>query len=393
MPDDESQDQRATATAKDVYAVLRGDALPDAVKGKRITETVDMVRADLKRNVDDKWVVPSDVDFTGCYFAKDVVLNRVLFSSDANFGAAYFAELASFTDGYFADAVHFDRAQFAEAAVFHRAQFAGRARFADAQFRGRAVFLGASFLGETRLENVQFTWAAAFEFTRFGQPANFAHVRYWPDNFPMRNIRRWLLSQGGLPERICWRTPPSDQSPGETRRLVRRWLLPRPDPPTGRPPQKTLPPHTVFVLDSQNVDEVTNPHFKRYVADQQFIRSFEQRHRGWAAVWRWSSDYGRNLWLWAFWSVLLAAVFAAIYRYAFPGDFVFTNAKLYSESQPIGFLNFLYYSVVTFTTLGFGDIAATSLPARIAVMVEVIFGYVMLGGLISILANKLARRS
>jgi hypothetical protein len=49
--------------------------------------------------------------------------------------------------------------------------------------------------------------------------------------------------------------------------------------------------------------------------------------------------------------------------------------------------------VVTFTTLGFGDIIPVTTKASWWVMAEVVTGYVMLGGLISILANKLARRN
>lgn len=53
----------------------------------------------------------------------------------------------------------------------------------------------------------------------------------------------------------------------------------------------------------------------------------------------------------------------------------------------------IYYSVVTFTTLGFGDITPLTNEATSWVMAEVITGYVMLGGLISIFATMLARRS
>lgn len=53
----------------------------------------------------------------------------------------------------------------------------------------------------------------------------------------------------------------------------------------------------------------------------------------------------------------------------------------------------LYYSIVTFSTLGFGDISPISLESKHWVMIEVTTGYIMLGGLISIFANKLARRS
>ncbi|WP_407635548.1 potassium channel family protein [Fundidesulfovibrio putealis] len=53
----------------------------------------------------------------------------------------------------------------------------------------------------------------------------------------------------------------------------------------------------------------------------------------------------------------------------------------------------MYFSFVTFSTLGFGDIHPVTPEARIWVMAEVMLGYIMLGGLISILANKLARRA
>ena len=63
-----------------------------------------------------------------------------------------------------------------------------------------------------------------------------------------------------------------------------------------------------------------------------------------------------------------------------------------------GFFTMLYYSVVTFTTLGFGwiwrDITPQTTGATIVVMIEVIIiGYVMFGGLISIFATKIARRT
>jgi hypothetical protein len=53
----------------------------------------------------------------------------------------------------------------------------------------------------------------------------------------------------------------------------------------------------------------------------------------------------------------------------------------------------IYYSVVTFTTFGFGDITPKTTEATYWVMAEVILGYVMLGGLISIFVAKFARRS
>jgi hypothetical protein len=52
-----------------------------------------------------------------------------------------------------------------------------------------------------------------------------------------------------------------------------------------------------------------------------------------------------------------------------------------------------YFSIVTFTTLGFGDIAPKTTLGEIIVSTEVVIGYTMLGLLLSVLAEKVARRS
>ncbi len=52
-----------------------------------------------------------------------------------------------------------------------------------------------------------------------------------------------------------------------------------------------------------------------------------------------------------------------------------------------------YFSVVIFTTLGLGDISPHGTGGQLAVICEVMLGYVTLGLLLSILGNKVARRS
>ena len=51
-----------------------------------------------------------------------------------------------------------------------------------------------------------------------------------------------------------------------------------------------------------------------------------------------------------------------------------------------------YFSLVTLTTLGYGDVLPASEMGQALVMAEVTVGYLMLGGLVSIFSNKLARR-
>jgi hypothetical protein len=89
--------------------------------------------------------------------------------------------------------------------------------------------------------------------------------------------------------------------------------------------------------------------------------------------------------------LILAEIFAIVFGLFYYFNPISFKSEVISFSWPG--ISLLYYSAVTFTTLGFGDIVPKIPILQIIVMLEVILGYIMLGGLISILANKLARRS
>lgn len=123
---------------------------------------------------------------------------------------------------------------------------------------------------------------------------------------------------------------------------------------------------------------------RRQIVDENYLHEFRSRGRGNAALyWMWwaTSDCGRSFLRWALWTVLVVVIFAGVF------DFVSID---YGDHPT--FLSSIYFSVVTLTTLGYGDVVPASPAAQLVVMTEVVLGYVALGGLISILANKMARR-
>ncbi|MCG8550651.1 MAG: pentapeptide repeat-containing protein [Desulfobacterales bacterium] len=131
--------------------------------------------------------------------------------------------------------------------------------------------------------------------------------------------------------------------------------------------------------------------FKRYAQDQDFLEGFKELQPAWFYrplywLWKISSDCGQSMLLWMFWSIMFALIFAGVFFWL--GESHFKPTELTFNLQSM-----IYYSVVTFTTLGFGDIIPKTNLAAWWVMAEVIVGYIMLGGLISIFATKLARRS
>ena len=141
--------------------------------------------------------------------------------------------------------------------------------------------------------------------------------------------------------------------------------------------------------------------FRRYAMDQDFIETIEDQKEGhafwfrfWLGFWKISCNYGQSLFRWGLWSIFFALLFAGVFTFGL-GQEHFDFARNASGEPLLDFCfeTMLYYSIVTFTTLGFGDVFPATHAAARWVMAEVIVGYIMLGGLISILATKLARRS
>jgi len=92
------------------------------------------------------------------------------------------------------------------------------------------------------------------------------------------------------------------------------------------------------------------------------------------------SDYGLRTWRIIATFFGLAITFAVVYR-LWPNCVMVNNVV----GDIRGFWHALYFSVVTMTTLGFGDIAANpdSWGGQTLLMLQVILGYVLLGALVT----------
>ncbi len=105
------------------------------------------------------------------------------------------------------------------------------------------------------------------------------------------------------------------------------------------------------------------------------------------------TGYWNSLWVWALWCAFTVTTFAVLYSW----DYLVTGSDPSAVSLPIGrelanpFWQCLYFSVVTFTTLGFGDVHPTSMYGMSLVMIEVVFGYVALGLFITMVGWRIQR--
>lgn len=124
---------------------------------------------------------------------------------------------------------------------------------------------------------------------------------------------------------------------------------------------------------------------RNVILDQNYLEDFRTSSKFNAVVyrlWKATSDCGRSATRWALWTVSVTLLFAVLY--AIVGVDFGDNATPLSP---------LYFSVVTITTLGYGDVLPVTQTAQVVVMAQVIVGYMMLGGLISLFASKMATRA
>ena len=143
--------------------------------------------------------------------------------------------------------------------------------------------------------------------------------------------------------------------------------------------------NAIFVRDAQDQDYLDTVEHNIELIPSPRKRSFR---RLMFVAWK-QIDYGRSLVKPFIYALILATVFGFIYFL----DIVLEWGLMdYSGSAQSWFSPF-YYSIVTYTTLGFGDITPRHWIGEIIVVAEVILGYATLGLLLSILANRVARQS
>ena len=301
---------RETITAREFLEALESDASHISLNNCTIEGVVDLFSAELERDENDRIYINKVLSCIGCtfknvvnfrtvVFQQEVSFRRSVFEADidfdeatfqhqsgnrdatlhsgfrettfhgrANFHSAVFHRSVSFWRAKFHNVDDFHQAQFLDNAVFHEAQFQKEANFSRVLFQQTLDCTGTNFAGVVVFNRATFIGTTLFTAAKFAAVASFRNVQYIPNT-----IRQSITN---------------------------RFTKDRKKP-------------TEFYLDSQHVDEVANPFFKRYVADQQFIRAFNKANPMLAHLWRWSSDYGRNLGLWGFWSLFFAFLFAIAY--------------------------------------------------------------------------------
>jgi uncharacterized protein YjbI with pentapeptide repeats len=143
-----------------------------------------------------------------------------------------------------------------------------------------------------------------------------------------------------------------------------------------------------------------NALFVRDAKDQDYLDTLENSiedtaspgARAWKRFWfsAWGLiDYGRSLARTFLFAFVMAMAFGIVYYL----DGAFGWGLLAYPPAASSPLSPFYYSIVTYTKLGFGYMTPTHWIGEILLVCEGVLGYITLGLLLSILANRVARRS
>jgi hypothetical protein len=375
------------------------------------------------------FVFPADISFFGKNFEKNVHFMEAKFEGDAGFGLATFTGDANFGSAKFSGNAHFFGAEFPGVANFkfvtisgyanfETADFTGVANFESAKILGDALFYSTKFTGDAHFESAKFSGNALFESTRFKRDAHFksatisGDARFGTAEFTgVANLKFVTISGNAHFDSTKFTTDANFESatisgdahfesvefPEDKSRikmvdsyfynvygLLKILEATKKERRITKTNTEILSENIKIILGEKGTARY--PIIGKKMKDDLFLMKYKEKHKITHFLWWIFADCGRSFFRWALWSILFAVLFA--YLFFSMGTEAFSVSKL-----SFSFETMLYYSVVTFTTLGFGDVIPNTVEASRLVMLEVILGYIMLGGLISILANKLARRS
>ena len=359
-----------------------------------------------------EFIFPNDFD----YFARNTIKKniyfyyttfkgeayfwRTIFKGEAHFVGSTFEGRADFREAIFEGRSDFCEAIFEGKAYFMETTFEGRADFCEAIFKKGADFLKVTFKKKADFNSTAFEGKVSFLRVIFKKEADFRKAKFKEEayfeleSFKLESIDynklnlmdtffydlHGLLNQvekgikNNKLDNIYYINKSKKKDSNKILSKFKNWFINRFR-------------ITKFVNNQINptLGERT---YKRYpiiartISDDNYLMRFKIKYPKLFFFWWLFSDCGRSIFRWAFCSMIFAFLFGLIY----------SNITLAFRSPPNVFTPF-YYSIVTFTTLGFGDVIPTNFWGEFWVTLEVILGYLMLGGLISIFANKIARRS
>ena len=327
-----------------------------------------------------------DTNFRSANFSGDADFNDVQFGGKADFMSATFSRYADFDDAQFNGYAFFDGAevggkadfddtQFNGDAYFMRAKVSGDADFEDSQFSGYTDFWDAKFSGETYFKSATFSGDANFNSVQFNRDADFSHVRtddqfYFIDaridgNLTLTNARVYTVWLANI---TLGKTAKIELTDSDITRLYAPW--------------PSIKDHLVYngaaylaLVKSYKEQEQfkdANDCYYQYRREAQARKGWSDSSKYWDILACISCGYGVR----PLHTLILSAAVVLICAIYYSFRKVILRLKDTEDNEP-DFWDAFYFSMMTFTTVGYGDWYPKD-EHRKVVMAEGIVGWLLL---------------
>jgi len=295
------------------------------------------------------------VDFHGTSFLDISAFRGASFGGDADFGGVSFDGDAHFGDASFGGDADFWYASFDGYADFWYASFDGDAHFGDASFGGDAHFRDASFGGDAHFRDASFGGDAFFNSAEFNKVffsnTNFTKVSLHGADFKSMKVE-WV----SLKDALVFDGP-------------------------------------TYIKLIKNFREMEQ--FKD--ADDAYYqyRWLSQENKKWSlsklgdiCMWL-SCGYGVKPWRTTAWAAVIILIFTPFYFWR--GGIKRLKEENEDGKQDLSLYDAFYFSMTTFTTIGYGDLYPADRYRMTAVMIEGLLGWLTLALFLVTLANVMIR--
>ena len=322
------------------------------------------------------FVFSEAINFNSCTFEGDVVFSgpwespdvlKVVFEKEALFNSSVFTGQSRFSHAEFRGLSGFDGCTFCRVSTFSSAVFYDRAMFRTAVFEGYGLFNEGRFAGETRFANTCFGKGVNFTNVRFENRCDFAGVYSRNKSVPIYTNAIFTRRRFGddtsfwrFVKQVCQEAGHYQQA-GECfyrERCADFWVRYR-----GPDYEKLTPMGKIW-------------------RSLLWIRLLPEFLLG-----RMLFGYGERPTRVLVAGAVIILACAFFYSYG-PAVLTFQNGL----KGDLSFIEGLYYSTVTFTTLGFGDFyPAADMLTRVVTMLEALSGACLMALFVVTLSKRFSR--